>query len=213
MKIFPRKALGLIILSILDEHPEGLTGYAITSEIKERFKPIREVSPGTIYPRLEKLKNKGIIIEEGKIYKISSKGKERLTEKIPEVIRKSLKFMPMLYKSLMRPLPFGHRMNFLSNMGSFFYNLDDSTHKNFFGDLMFPEDLQSKNGLTKSITKLQTIKKRLLHLKTKIKEIRDTELRAIDGKINLIDDKIIKYQNEKEDWKGVKIKDEDSGEG
>ena len=104
--MFPRKALCMVILSILNENTEGLTGYAIVKAIKNKFGSTRALSPGTIYPRLRKLRRHGDIFEEGNLYVISEQGKSKLTATIPEIMEKSFEFMPRLFHTLRHPFGF-----------------------------------------------------------------------------------------------------------
>ena len=53
--MFRGKALDAIILSILNAHTEGFTGYALVKEIARTFHPMSTPGTGTIYPRLKKL--------------------------------------------------------------------------------------------------------------------------------------------------------------
>ncbi len=179
IKIFPRKALGLIVLSILDENPEGLTGYAIVKEIEQKFGLHRKISPGTIYPKLDRLRDKGFISEEGNVYKILPEGKERLTQKIPDILENSFEFMPKFLKVLMQPLPFCH------------------------------QDLVSDAGFIESISKLEYYRERLIHLREKIEERRNAELTAIDERIHFLEEKIEKIQEEKKSWTQITIDKED----
>ena len=98
--MFPRKTLDMIVLSILNETSEGLTGYSIVKEIKNEFGDERAPSPGTIYPRLNKLKFKGDIIEKGNLFFISPKGIRKLTRGIPDIID----FVPKLFKTILNPI-------------------------------------------------------------------------------------------------------------
>ncbi len=116
----------------------------------------------------------------------------------------------MLYRTLMRPLSFRHRMKFLANMGPFLCGADPSTDVRFFDDLTtISEDLQSQAGLSKSITELQAIKDQLIHLKNTIQERRDAQLKMIDERIRNIDEKIDLFHNEQKKWAKVIVEDED----
>lgn len=208
--MFPRKALDMVILSILNDNPNGLTGYSIVKEMKEKFGPIRAPSPGTIYPRLRKLLITGDITEKDDEYKISSQGQQKLTQNIPEIIDNSLEFMPMLYKTLMRPLPFGDRLNYLSNLSYFSEHSGHGPHKNFLDDSLFPEECQCTSDFSESIERLQRIKDRLLRAKQEIQERLNSRLQAIDEKIQVIDERIKQCQEEKESRVKIPIEDGDS---
>lgn len=199
--MFPRrKALNLIILSILNDNDEGLTGYSIVKQMKTKFGPNRVPSPGTIYPRLEKLKHRGLIVEEGNTFKISSKGKEKLTQNIPEILDGSFEFMPMFYRTLMRPLPFRKRVHYLPDMACF------SSHRGFTHqpdvfDSSFPD-------ISDSIPRLKDMKERLIEVKKEIEKRMKAELVAIDEKINRIDERI---KEEKASRVKIPVEDGDAG--
>jgi PadR family transcriptional regulator, regulatory protein PadR len=67
--------LSYLILWILNKH--NMTGAQITEELKKRrgTRP----SPGTVYPALKELKDKGLISsDENKTYNLTLKGKKEL---------------------------------------------------------------------------------------------------------------------------------------
>ena len=109
--MIPKRALDLIILSILDQNEQGLTGYALVNKFKVYF-PISNISPGTLYPKLRKLNESGDISENSKIYTITDQGKQRLTENSPKIIHDSIDFLPKLFKTLIKPLPFFKTIRF-----------------------------------------------------------------------------------------------------
>ncbi|MFX1312263.1 MAG: PadR family transcriptional regulator [Promethearchaeota archaeon] len=85
----PFSGLNILVLSIIKNHDKGITGYDIIHEINEKFKTMWKASPGTIYPLLGRLEERGFveseeIIDENnrqkKIYKITSIGEEKLEE-------------------------------------------------------------------------------------------------------------------------------------
>jgi DNA-binding PadR family transcriptional regulator len=178
--------------------------------MKEKFGLIRAPSPGTIYPRLRKLLFTGDITGKDEEYKISPQGKQKLTQNVPDIIDNSLEFMPMLYKILMRPLPFGERMNYLSNISCFSEHSGHAPHRNFLDDSIFPEECQCTSDFSESIGRLQAIKDRLLRAKQEIQERLSTRLQAIDEKIQFIDEKIKECQVEKENRVKIPIEDGDS---
>ena len=197
--MFPRKALDLIILGILNEHKDGLTGYSLIKEMQMRFGPIRRFSPGTIYPKLKRLRHRGLIVDEGKIFKISAEGKQKLDQNVPEVIDNSIKFMPTFYRELMRPLTFQKRMNYFHNMTHFCDPSDCSPLRTFFDDSELPE----------SITDLKHIRKRLEKAKQEIRDRLKVELNMLDEKIAVIDKKITESQEEKASYTEIPVEDGD----
>jgi DNA-binding PadR family transcriptional regulator len=200
-----------MIMSILDEHPEGLTGYAIIREIQSRFGPMRRISAGTIYPKLERLTGRGDIIEEGNLYKITSQGHERLSQKVPEVIESNIEFMPRFLDNLMHTLPFGHRMNFIRDKDQFFGKHDFYAAMHAFDDIL-EKDPQTKTELGEMVSQLQKIKTRLEETKTRVQERVKARLSAIEEKMKFIDAKIERYQNSQENWKSIPVEKDDNTE-
>ena len=194
--MFPRRALDMVILSILNESEEGLTGYSIVKEMKKRFGPMRVPSPGTIYPRLSKLNRKGDITEKGNLYIISERGKEKLGKVIPDILEKSMNFYPMLHNVLMRPLPFNSRMHYISHRSS------SIGRANF-------EELINIIDLTESIPELETIKESLLRAKERIQERLTARLKMIDEKIQVVDKKLKQCEEEKAGRIKIPVEDGD----
>ncbi|MFX1373063.1 MAG: PadR family transcriptional regulator [Promethearchaeota archaeon] len=90
--------LDLLVLSIIRSH-EGISGYEISQVINRKFKPMWRASPGTIYPLLNRLDEKGFIeskelIDENnrqkKIYNITLQGEERLKEILKDNFENSM---------------------------------------------------------------------------------------------------------------------------
>ena len=97
--MFRGEALDAIILSILNTHPEGYTGYALVKEIAHTFHPMNTPGTGTIYPRLKKLAANGDIRESGdKIYTILDQGRQKINQNLHNILEKSLEFLPTFYR-------------------------------------------------------------------------------------------------------------------
>ncbi|WP_017612205.1 PadR family transcriptional regulator [Nocardiopsis salina] len=81
--IFGHGRLRLYLLKMLDESPRH--GYEIISLLRDRFLGVYSPSPGTIYPRLARLEEEGLVThtEEGgrKVYRLTDKGREELRER------------------------------------------------------------------------------------------------------------------------------------
>ncbi|MFE1470170.1 PadR family transcriptional regulator [Nocardiopsis dassonvillei] len=81
--IFGHGRLRLYLLKLLDENPRH--GYEIISLLRDRFLGVYSPSPGTIYPRLARLEEEGLVThtEEGgrKVYSLTDKGREELRER------------------------------------------------------------------------------------------------------------------------------------
>ncbi|WP_017608380.1 PadR family transcriptional regulator [Nocardiopsis xinjiangensis] len=81
--IFGHGRLRLYLLKMLDESPRH--GYEIISLLRDRFLGVYSPSPGTIYPRLARLEEEGLVThtEEGgrKVYRLTDKGREELRKR------------------------------------------------------------------------------------------------------------------------------------
>lgn len=80
---FGHGRLRLYLLKMLDESPRH--GYEIISLLRDRFLGVYSPSPGTIYPRLARLEEEGLVThtEEGgrKVYSLTDKGRQELRER------------------------------------------------------------------------------------------------------------------------------------
>ena len=85
--IFGHGQLRLYLLSLLDEGP--LSGYDVIRTLEQRFDGLYSPSAGTIYPRLSKLEEEGLVTrtDEGRrsIYSITDAGREELSRRSDEV--------------------------------------------------------------------------------------------------------------------------------
>jgi len=77
-----RGFVGVAILHLLKEH--SMHGYQIMKELEERSEGLYQASAGTIYPALQELLDKGMIILQEdldkKVYHLNKNGEERLQE-------------------------------------------------------------------------------------------------------------------------------------
>ncbi|MFX0039147.1 MAG: helix-turn-helix transcriptional regulator [Promethearchaeota archaeon] len=94
----PFSGLDILVLSII-RNRDGISGYEISQEINKKFKPMWRASPGTIYPLLNRLDEKGFVeteefIDENnrqkKIYRITNQGVERLKEVLKDNFETSM---------------------------------------------------------------------------------------------------------------------------
>jgi len=90
--------LDILVLSII-RNREGISGYEISQIINKKFKPMWRASPGTIYPLLNRLDEKGFVETEEfiddnnrqkKIYRITIQGEERLKEVLKDNFESSM---------------------------------------------------------------------------------------------------------------------------
>jgi DNA-binding PadR family transcriptional regulator len=85
--VFGHGRLRLYLLKLLDEGPRH--GYEIISLLEDRFMGLYAPSPGTVYPRLQRLEAEGLVThsQEGgrKVYRITEAGREELRHRQDEV--------------------------------------------------------------------------------------------------------------------------------
>lgn len=205
--MFPKMSLDLVILSIFNEHPDGIKGYTLMKEMESKFGESLAPGPGALYPRLDKLKKDGFLQETDKLWTISPEGKTRLQQQVPDVIRQSLDFMPQIYKFLMKTIPFGRRIDFLSSKS----HLDEcqgcGPRSTLFDAESIMHDLGAVLEEGKSIKRLEDIKLRLASIKHDAEEQLQARLAAIDGVIKAIDEKIARCEAEKTSWRRIPIED------
>lgn len=81
--IFGHGRLRLYLLKLLDESPKH--GYEIISLLRDRFLGVYSPSPGTIYPRLARLEEEGLVTHEEvngrKVYRLTDEGREELNRR------------------------------------------------------------------------------------------------------------------------------------
>ena len=75
--VFRHGRLRLYLLRLLDEEPRH--GYEVIRLLRDRFMGVYAPSPGTIYPRLSRLEDEGLVThdeENGrKVYRITEAGR------------------------------------------------------------------------------------------------------------------------------------------
>lgn len=85
--VFGHGRLRLYLLKLLDESPRH--GYEIIRLLQDRFLGLYAPSAGTVYPRLAKLEQEGLVthsVEGGrKVYRITDAGREELTARQAEL--------------------------------------------------------------------------------------------------------------------------------
>lgn len=85
--VFSHGSLRLYLLSLLDESPRH--GYELIQALTERFGGTYSPSAGTIYPRLAKLEEEGLVTKatEGRktVYQITDAGRAELEARRPEL--------------------------------------------------------------------------------------------------------------------------------
>jgi DNA-binding PadR family transcriptional regulator len=85
--VFSHGRLRLYLLKLLDESPRH--GYDVIRLLEDRFMGLYAPSPGTIYPRLQRLEAEGLVTQtrEGgrKVYQITEAGREELAARRDEL--------------------------------------------------------------------------------------------------------------------------------
>jgi DNA-binding PadR family transcriptional regulator len=85
--VFRHGRLRLYLLRLLDEEPRH--GYEVIRLLRDRFMGVYAPSPGTIYPRLARLEEEGLVThdeENGrKVYRITEAGREELRNRGSEL--------------------------------------------------------------------------------------------------------------------------------
>ena len=85
--VFRHGRLRLYLLRLLDEEPRH--GYEVIRLLRDRFMGVYAPSPGTIYPRLSRLEDEGLVThdeENGrKVYRITDAGREELRSRGAEL--------------------------------------------------------------------------------------------------------------------------------
>ncbi len=85
--VFRHGSLRLYLLRLLDEEPRH--GYEVIRLLRDRFMGVYSPSPGTIYPRLARLEEEGLVthdeVEGRKVYRITEAGREELRSRSDEL--------------------------------------------------------------------------------------------------------------------------------
>ena len=85
--VFSHGRLRLYLLKLLEESPRH--GYEVIRLLEDRFMGLYAPSPGTIYPRLQRLEAEGLVTQsrEGgrKVYRITDAGREELAGRRDEL--------------------------------------------------------------------------------------------------------------------------------
>lgn len=86
--VFRHGRLRLYLLKLLDEAPRH--GYEVISLLRDRFLGVYSPSPGTIYPRLARLEEEGLVTRDEaggrKVYRITEKGRQELRDRIGDLL-------------------------------------------------------------------------------------------------------------------------------
>jgi DNA-binding PadR family transcriptional regulator len=85
--VFRHGRLRLYLLKLLDESPRH--GYEVIRLLQDRFLGVYSPSPGTIYPRLARLEEDGLVthteVDGKKVYSITDKGREEIRSRLADL--------------------------------------------------------------------------------------------------------------------------------
>jgi DNA-binding PadR family transcriptional regulator len=85
--VFRHGRLRLYLLQLLDEEPRH--GYEVIRMLRDQFMGVYAPSPGTIYPRLARLEEEGLVthdeVDGRKVYRITEAGRQELRERQDEL--------------------------------------------------------------------------------------------------------------------------------
>lgn len=85
--VFGHGRLRLYLLKLLEESPRH--GYEVIRLLQDRFLGVYSPSPGTIYPRLARLEEEGLVTHEvidgKKVFSITDQGREELNARLDEL--------------------------------------------------------------------------------------------------------------------------------
>jgi DNA-binding PadR family transcriptional regulator len=85
--VFGHGRLRLYLLKLLEESPRH--GYEVIRLLQDRFLGVYSPSPGTIYPRLARLEEEGLVthevVEGKKVFTLTDKGRAELNDRLDEL--------------------------------------------------------------------------------------------------------------------------------
>ena len=85
--VFRHGRLRLYLLRLLDEEPRH--GYEVIRMLRDQFMGVYAPSPGTIYPRLARLEEEGLVthdeVDGRKVYRITDAGRQELHDREDEL--------------------------------------------------------------------------------------------------------------------------------
>jgi DNA-binding PadR family transcriptional regulator len=83
--VFRHGMLRLYLLRLLDEEPRH--GYEVIRQLRDQFMGVYAPSPGTIYPRLARLEEEGLVthdeVDGRKVYRITEAGARNCASAAP----------------------------------------------------------------------------------------------------------------------------------
>ncbi len=172
--------LDILVLSIINNSDGGLTGYDIIQEIASKFRGMWKTSAGTIYPLLNRIAEKDLVIvkeimennREKKFYYTTEKGVEELKNALNN-INTSFYSLIDFVKTISKSFP----------MFSCFPFPEGPEHCAFISE--YQEGMEDRRGLKRIIERLEAAKERL-----------NRKLNEIDNKLDYYKARLEKLEAE-----------------
>jgi DNA-binding PadR family transcriptional regulator len=155
--------LEILVLTIV-KNKGSISGYDIIQKIDKSFSDLWKASAGTIYPLLNRLLKKGLVIIEEitedarpkKLYKITKKGEEALRKVLTEELEPSIQSIGDFINQIFKTIPIKDTLE----ESYCWFPFHDYGHKK--------EKVDKSDYSLKNIRKIRMIIDRLKHVKTKI---------------------------------------------
>lgn len=208
--------LDMLILSILDHHQKGMTGYAVMKELEEILHPIPVPGTGTIYPRLDNLVSGGDIAKQENLYQITTSGKQKIEAGIENIIEQNLQFTRSFFRGLLSRLPLSRRTHYTLTFPRYFQFFSNETPDDLEMEQSDPKPIFDEDSfqchwsgkIANSLDDLKLAKYYLERAKITIKKNMKSEIAAINQRLASINDQIQKIEEEKASWTKIPIEDE-----
>jgi DNA-binding PadR family transcriptional regulator len=211
-----RQLIDSLILAILGQNPDGLTGYAVMKELEQALHPIPVPGTGTIYPRLDNLLEQGDLAKKGNLYILTDQGQAKISQDIENLLHNSVKNMRIFYKNLLSYLPLHTRSRFATIIPrnfQLFADLDQNGHTEFSKPIFNIDSFKCNctgHKIASSLDDLNLTKQRLIQAKTTIMNNVEREIKAIDAQIEMVEKQIQDLKGQTQSWKKIKITDADA---
>lgn len=192
--------LDILVLSIIENH-NGISGYDLIRNINDKFKKLWHASPGTIYPLLNRLNNKGfiemeLIIKNNrnlKLYRITEAGKNGLKKVLESNLEPSINTLGEYLRTIVQTwIPNEDRIHSMMSCFPFHQehshrNIDEDDYsianiervKRILGELNF-----SKSRISK---RLEHIDKRVSHFEGLLNDLK-SKRKENTKTIEIVDD-------------------------
>ena len=193
--------LDILVLSIIENY-DGISGYDLIRNINAKFKKLWHASPGTIYPLLNRLTNKGFVEKELiiknnrnlKLYRITEAGKNGLKKVLESNLEPSINTLGEYLRTIVQTwIPNEDRIH--SMMSCFPFHQEHSHRSIDEDDLSIANIERVKRKLGELNFSKSRISKRLDHI--------DKRISHFEGLLNNLKSK------RKENTKTIEIVDDE----